>query len=162
MALVVTANGAQDFDMGSVIETRDRFTTGLILPPPDIKGVYHASYWWSQSLNSGFTAAIDKTADFVAHSANPVQFEEKIRESKRTEARFSFLNPSDPYHAYYRHKMDRIAQGDTGEAEAAAAKEKEEKDALERAKAVPAADIGIEPPEPEFILDMPNTSAVDM
>ncbi len=56
-----------------------------------------------------FLAVIDRTALFVARSANPPQFEDKIREGQRSDPKFSFLNPVDPYHAYYRHRLDRIA-----------------------------------------------------
>ncbi|KAK1235676.1 SF3a splicing factor complex subunit, partial [Marasmius sp. AFHP31] len=71
-----------------------RFSTGLILPPPEIKSV------------------IDKTATFIARSANPPQFEDKIREGQRSDPKFSFLNPADPYNAYYRHKLDKLFQGE--------------------------------------------------
>ncbi|KAF7304719.1 hypothetical protein MKEN_01186000 [Mycena kentingensis (nom. inval.)] len=116
-----------------------RFATGLILPPPDIKSV------------------IDRTALFVARSANPPQFEDKIREGQRSDPKFSFLNPADPYHAYYRHKMDRIAQGDLGDD---GAKDKQENGVLD--EPMEKIDVGVEPPTPEFVLDLPNISASDL
>ncbi|KAF7295109.1 hypothetical protein MIND_01049300 [Mycena indigotica] len=115
-----------------------RFATGLILPPPDIKSV------------------IDRTALFVARSADPPQFEDKIREGQRSDPKFSFLNPADPYHGYYRHKMDRISKGDLGDE----AKEKQENGESE-SFAEPI-DIGIQPPPPEFVLDLPNISSIDL
>jgi len=43
-----------------------KFASGLILPPPEIKSV------------------IDRTANFVAKTNNPTQFEDKIRETQHT------------------------------------------------------------------------------
>ncbi|KAG7092258.1 hypothetical protein E1B28_008622 [Marasmius oreades] len=119
-----------------------RFSTGLILPPPEIKSV------------------IDKTATFIARSANPPQFEDKIREGQRSDPKFSFLNPADPYHAYYRHKLDKIFQGG-GEEETPQGKEvpTEGPDTPSKTSIV---DVALEPPTPEFILDMPNISAIDL
>ena len=103
-------------------------------------------------------AIIDRTATFVARSANPPQFEEKIRENQRSDPKFSFLNPADPYHAYYRHRMDKVARGEIDE-EAAPAKEDA---AVEPEKPVVVQDTGVEPPPADFILDVHNVSALDM
>ncbi|KAG5639602.1 hypothetical protein H0H81_010804 [Sphagnurus paluster] len=116
-----------------------RFSSGLILPPPEIKSV------------------IDRTALFVARSANPPQFEDKIREGQRTDPKFSFLNPADPYHAYYRHRMDKINRGEVDEA--TPDKEGEAKDEEQPSQRQ---DVGIEPPHPEFIMHMPNISSIDL
>jgi splicing factor 3A subunit 1 len=104
---------------------------------------------------------IDRTSAFVARSANPPQFEEKIRENQRNDPKFSFLNPADPYHAYYRHRMARVAAGEAeedGAGAAGAAPKDGEAPAPERAPV----DVGKEPPAPEFILDMPPISAIDL
>ncbi|KAI0303410.1 Pre-mRNA splicing factor PRP21 like protein-domain-containing protein [Multifurca ochricompacta] len=61
-----------------------KFSTGLILPSPDVK------------------STIDRTIVHMNRSSDPLQFEVKLRESRRTDPAFSFLNPADPYHAYYR------------------------------------------------------------
>ncbi|GLB35327.1 putative pre-mRNA splicing factor PRP21 like protein [Lyophyllum shimeji] len=135
----VATNGLPDIPMelasggGSL-----RFSSGLILPPPEIKSV------------------IDRTALFVARSANPPQFEDKIREGQRNDPKFSFLNPVDPYHAYYRHRMDKINRGEVDELAA----DKEGK--VEEAQPAEKIDVGVEPPPPEFILDLPNISAIDL
>ncbi|KAH7930849.1 hypothetical protein BV22DRAFT_1138400 [Leucogyrophana mollusca] len=130
-----------DIDMhNGVKDSSLRFTSGLILPPPEIKSV------------------IDRTANFVTRSANPPQFEDKIRENQRQDPKFSFLNPADPYHAYYRHRMDKIAAGEEVEE---AAPEKEKPDGTE-ATPVVQEDIGVEPPQPQFILDLPNVSPIDL
>ncbi|KAI0319830.1 Pre-mRNA splicing factor PRP21 like protein-domain-containing protein [Amylostereum chailletii] len=118
-----------------------RFTSGLILPPPEVKSI------------------IDRTAGFVARSANPPQLEDRIRESQRSDPKFSFLNPADPYHAYYRHRIDKFARGElddelTHEKEGTPQEQPETKKVEE--------DIGKEPPPADFILDLPNISAVDL
>ena len=88
---------------------------------------------------------------------NTPQFEDKICKNQRPDPKFSFLNPADPYHAYYRQKMDKIAQGNLGDDVT-----------LENAKdegnteAVAVVDIGQEPPAPEFIMDLPNISSIDL
>jgi splicing factor 3A subunit 1 len=104
------------------------------------------------------SAVIDRTALFVARSANPPQFEDKIRENQRQDPKFSFLNPADPYHAYYRHRMDRISAG-----------EEVEEVSLDKPKAgegeitpVVQEDLGVEPPQPQFVMDLPSISPIDL
>ncbi|KAH7877687.1 Pre-mRNA splicing factor PRP21 like protein-domain-containing protein [Lentinula edodes] len=121
-------------------QAKERFTSGLILPPPEIKSV------------------IDKTASYVAQSANPPLFEDKVREGQRSDPKFSFLNPADPYHAYYRHKMDKIFQGEIDDEQVPSGDDKVDGAAIQ-AKVV---DVGLEPPTPVFIIDMPNISAIDL
>lgn len=134
----VNGNGAVDASM-DYITNGPRFASGLILPPPEIKSV------------------IDRTAIFVARSANPPQFEDKIREGQRSDPKFSFLNPADPYHAYYRNKMEKVAQGDMGDD--STPKDGQENGAAEVLEPV---DMGVEPPPPEFILDLPSISSIDL
>ncbi|KIK59653.1 hypothetical protein GYMLUDRAFT_201006 [Collybiopsis luxurians FD-317 M1] len=120
--------------------SKERFSSGLILPPPEIKAV------------------IDKTASYVAQSANPPLFEDKVREGQRSDPKFSFLNPADPYHAYYRNKMDKILQGEIEEDQSQLKDEKTDG----AAAPVKIVDVGLEPPAPSFIIDMPNISAIDL
>ncbi|CAI5723710.1 unnamed protein product [Peronospora effusa] len=61
--------------------------TGLIYPPPDIRAV------------------VDKTAQFVANNGRA--FESRIV-GERMSTKFSFLRDSDPYHAYYEHKVNEF------------------------------------------------------
>ncbi|CCM02886.1 uncharacterized protein FIBRA_05000 [Fibroporia radiculosa] len=131
------ANGHGDFN-GAPREPK--FASGLILPPPEIKSV------------------IDRTALFVARSANPPQFEDKIRENQRQDPKFSFLNSADPYHAYYRHRMEKVVRGEIDEE---TVPDKDDKE-VERVVEERVVDNGIEPPMPEFILDIPNISAIDL
>ncbi|KAF8520200.1 Pre-mRNA splicing factor PRP21 like protein-domain-containing protein [Hysterangium stoloniferum] len=148
-----TSNGQNGIDKnGSTFENGTprpagaaRFVSGLILPPPEIKSV------------------IDRTAGFVARSANPPQFEDKIRENQRHDPKFSFLNVADPYHAYYRHRMEGVMNGDIMEEATPGAKgpgqemQIDESDLLSKVKT-----YGKEPPPSEFHLDLPNISGVDL
>lgn len=68
-------------------------TIGIIYPPPEVRSI------------------VDKTATFVAR--NGPEFEEKIRQNEINNSKFNFLNQSDPYHAYYQHKVKEIAEGKT-------------------------------------------------
>ncbi|XAR53547.1 hypothetical protein NMG60_11022147 [Bertholletia excelsa] len=63
-------------------------TIGIIHPPPDIRNI------------------VDKTAQFVAK--NGPEFEKRIIANNAGNAKFNFLNPSDPYHAYYQHRLSEF------------------------------------------------------
>ena len=51
---------------------------------------------------------IDKTATFVAR--NGPEFENRIR-AEQNSAKFSFLQPNDPFHPYYRAKLAELGGG---------------------------------------------------
>jgi splicing factor 3A subunit 1 len=91
-------------------------------------------------------------------SSDPLQFEVKLRESRRTDPAFSFLNPADPYHAYYRNRLDAVMRGEILEGVTAEADGK----AGETEEGKVTEDYGKPPPPTEFMLDMPNISAVDL
>uniref|UniRef100_A0A2P2MQK5 Uncharacterized protein MANES_04G066600 n=1 Tax=Rhizophora mucronata TaxID=61149 RepID=A0A2P2MQK5_RHIMU len=63
-------------------------TIGIIHPPPDIRNI------------------VDKTAQFVAK--NGPEFEKRIIANNANNAKFNFLNSSDPYHAYYEHRLSEF------------------------------------------------------
>jgi splicing factor 3A subunit 1 len=106
------------------------------------------------------SAVIDRTALFVARSANPPLFEDKIREGQRSDPKFSFLNPLDPYHGYYRHRMEKISMGDL---EDEYAPDKGDRDGeKESPGSGTTVDVGQESPQPEFIMDLPNISSIDL
>ncbi|CAK9326147.1 unnamed protein product [Citrullus colocynthis] len=63
-------------------------TIGIIHPPPDIRSI------------------VDKTAQFV--SKNGPEFEKRIIANNAGNVKFNFLNPSDPYHAYYQHRLSEF------------------------------------------------------
>ncbi|CAG8539354.1 6803_t:CDS:2 [Paraglomus brasilianum] len=102
----------------TVKELPSKPVVGIIYPPPDIRNI------------------VDKTAVFVAR--NGVQFEERIRENEKHNAKFSFLNPNDPYHAYYQYKIAETKEG--------------------KGKTAPPK----EPPPFEFMTEMPAISAQDL
>ncbi|KAH7107417.1 Pre-mRNA splicing factor PRP21 like protein-domain-containing protein [Auriculariales sp. MPI-PUGE-AT-0066] len=118
-----------------------RFASGMILPPPDIKTI------------------ADRTANWVAKSQNPAQFEAKIRQNQGNDPKFSFLNPNDPYHAYYRHRVERIAAGEVDATPAAGAEAQQDSGA---ATPAPQHVRGKPFPAPEFMLETPHISAVDL
>ena len=51
------------------------------------------------------------------------EFEGRIRLNEAGNTKFNFLNPHDPYHAYYRHKIVEIQEGVAQEAAAAASQQ---------------------------------------
>ncbi|XP_058090326.1 probable splicing factor 3A subunit 1 [Magnolia sinica] len=63
-------------------------TIGIIHPPPDVRTI------------------VDKTAQFVAK--NGPEFEKRILANNTGNAKFSFLSSSDPYHAYYQHRISEF------------------------------------------------------
>ena len=147
------------------VHKEPKFASGLILPPPEIKCEFSVQCCvniigthLTCLLSASYTAVIDRTALFVARSANPPQFEEKIRENQRQDPKFAFLNPADPYHAYYRHRMDKVVRGELEEETAPKEAEKTEEKPVETAPV----DLGEEPPIPEFILNIPNITAIDL
>ncbi|XP_050373101.1 probable splicing factor 3A subunit 1 [Argentina anserina] len=63
-------------------------TIGIIHPPPDIRSI------------------VDKTSQFVAK--NGPDFEKRIIASNENNPKFKFLKSSDPYHAYYQHRLSEF------------------------------------------------------
>nr|XP_047137459.1 splicing factor 3A subunit 1-like [Hydra vulgaris] len=70
-------------------------TVGIIYPPPEVRNI------------------VDRTANFVAR--NGPEFEDRIRSNEATNPKFNFLNPNDPYYAYYLHKLKEYREGDLTE-----------------------------------------------
>ena len=42
---------------------------------------------------------------------NGPEFETRIRQNELNNPKFNFLNPADPYHAYYQHKVNEFHEG---------------------------------------------------
>ncbi|KAK0152110.1 Splicing factor 3A subunit 1 [Merluccius polli] len=120
---------------------------GIIYPPPEVRNI------------------VDKTASFVAR--NGPEFEARIRQNEINNPKFNFLNPNDPYHAYYRHKVTEFKEGKGQEPSAAVPKVMQQQ-ALQQSQQLPQkviheAVIPKEPPpEFEFIADPPSISAFDL
>jgi splicing factor 3A subunit 1 len=87
-------------DPPATVATHTR-TIGIIHPPPDIRVI------------------IEKTATFVAK--NGPEFERRIISHNQGNAKFNFLQPSDPYHAYYQHRVSEIGAAPPGADAASAA-----------------------------------------
>jgi hypothetical protein len=106
-------------------------------------------------------AVIDKSAIAIARSANPPQFEGKLRESQRNDPKFSFLNPTDPYHAYYRDRMVKIESGEV-EQETAASGVASKPEPEEIQVETTSDETMLVPPPSEYILDLPAPSPLDL
>jgi len=125
---------------------------------------------------------IDKTASHIAKSPSPQLLEDKIRESQRSDPKFSFLRDSDPFNRYYRYMIEKIKEdgedvalsASTGAGVAddhpesadpnAAEKENEEQrrsreEALKKAKRVEKLE---EPRAFDFLVELPNVTAIDL
>ncbi|XP_041084244.1 splicing factor 3A subunit 1-like [Polyodon spathula] len=126
---------------------------GIIYPPPEVRNI------------------VDKTASFVAR--NGPEFEARIRQNEINNPKFNFLNPNDPYHAYYRHKVNEFKEGKALEPSAAVPKVMQQQ-ALQnasqqqlpqkvQAQVIHETVVPKEPPpEFEFIADPPSISAFDL
>ncbi len=92
-------------------------------------------------------------------SSDPLQFEVKLRESRRTDPAFSFLNSADPYHAYYRNRLEQAMRGELLDVLPV---DVDNNKAGEAGESKVSEDYGKPPPPTEFILEMPNISVVDL
>lgn len=113
----------------------------MILPPPALRNI------------------VDKTASFVAK--NGLDFADKIRKEKEKDPKFNFLAPTDPYHAYYRSKVQDYLEGKTDVVAAAPSAGGATSEEIAEANRQDAELIDA-PPEYEFIADSPSTSAQDL
>ncbi|KAA0188897.1 hypothetical protein FBUS_11640 [Fasciolopsis buskii] len=117
---------------------------GIIYPPPEVRNI------------------VDKTASFVAR--NGPDFESRIRQNEINNPKFNFLNPPDPYHAYYQHKVREFTEGKISEPMAlklitpSAARLGQDTPRLIQETFIPKDP----PPEFEFIYDPPSISAADI
>jgi splicing factor 3A subunit 1 len=76
-------------DTSNLLTASSGKIVGVIIPPPDIRLV------------------VDKTALFV--SRNGKSFEQRILASGEGKtAKFNFMKPLDPYHAYYEMKIRSV------------------------------------------------------
>lgn len=105
---------------------------------------------------------IDKTADFVAR--NGPAFEHKILSNEKQSATFSFLLPTDPFHAYYKRRIQELKgllPGQDG-AEAASISALPTKKTVAEKEAKPAKPLKAPEPE-EWIIDIPELlTALDL
>ncbi|GAA6028738.1 hypothetical protein JCM8097_007370 [Rhodosporidiobolus ruineniae] len=112
----------------------------LILPPPAIKAI------------------VDKTAKFIAASNQTSMLEEKMRAREKTDTRFAFLNPADPYHAYYQDRLAAFRAGEQLEQEEEAKTNGVDGQVKDESDGRPP-----EPPALQFLVeDPPKINAVDL
>jgi len=115
---------------------------GIIHPPPEVRNI------------------VDKTASFVCR--NGAAFEAKIRLNEQNNQKFNFLSDTDPYHAYYRHKLNEFMEGKgiepvaAPQPVAAPTKPAAVQVALEKLQ------LKDPPAEYEYIADPPSISAFDL
>ncbi|XP_037798348.1 splicing factor 3A subunit 1-like [Penaeus monodon] len=131
-----------------------KIVVGFIYPPPEVRNI------------------VDKTANFVAR--NGPEFEARIRQHEQNNPKFNFLNPGDPYHAYYQHKVNECRTGKTGEKEPSAVPglrppqqsvsqaQQQKQQELLRSAVLEATAPKEPPPDYEFIADPPSISAFDL
>lgn len=85
-----------------------RAKIGIIYPPPEVRSKHFDGMDLSLPLKL-ILDIVDKTASFVAR--NGPSFESKVKEAESNNSKFNFLNPHDPYHAYYLHKVKEFMEG---------------------------------------------------
>ena len=128
------------------IEAATKPIVGIIYPPPEHRNI------------------IDKTAMFVAR--NGPDFEDKVRQNEVANSKFNFFNATDPYHAYYQHKIKEFREGRATEvtpakptpSSAVLAQQEKIKQQVVAEMAVPKE----APPEFEFIADPPTISSQEL
>jgi len=120
----------------------------IIYPPPEVRNI------------------VDKTAGFVAR--NGVEFEQRIKQNEINNPKFNFLNPGDPYHAYYKHKVVVIREGKPDlekpqlKAVSTDLTTSKQSELLKSVTKVDKIVLKEAPPEYEFIADPPSISAFDL
>lgn len=87
--------------------TDEPVVTGIIYPPPDIRSMIE-SFVNANVFVTLSVEMIDKAAANLA-TKGP-ELENHIRETNK-DGRFNFLNPNDPYYAYYRFKYQEVKDG---------------------------------------------------
>merc|ERR1719419_882765 len=126
---------------------------GIIYPPPEVRNI------------------VDKTASFVAR--NGPEFESRIRQNEANNTKFNFLTQTDPYHAYYKHKVQEFKEGKATEPGIAplmgtthgssmAPQAPAAGKSLATAKMPEPVVLKDPPPEFEFIADPPSISAYEL
>ena len=89
-----------------------RAKIGIIYPPPEVRSMSNEKSdigYTRLSLSICRLDIVDKTASFVAR--NGPSFESKVKDAEANNSKFNFLNPHDPYHAYYLHKVKEFMEG---------------------------------------------------
>lgn len=118
---------------------------GIIYPPPEVRNI------------------IDRTSEFIAR--NGVDFEVKIRENEKGNPKFNFLNDADPYHVYYKHRIEEIKQGKVNlvpQMQITAGNTTNTSDKNQQALQLDLLVPKEPPPSTEFMYDPPTISSLDL
>lgn len=94
---------------GAFVPPAARARIGIIYPPPEVRSKSEDSLSLIHLTFRYLKDIVDKTASFVAR--NGPSFESKVKDAEANNAKFNFLNPHDPYHAYYLHKVKEFMEG---------------------------------------------------
>lgn len=85
--------------------------TGIIYPPPEIKSNTLNDSTFNLTFDTNFDSSTEMIEKAAANLATKgPELEQKIRE-KNEDGRFNFLNPGDPYYAFYRFKYEEAKNG---------------------------------------------------
>ncbi|KAJ1889647.1 SF3a splicing factor complex subunit, partial [Kickxella alabastrina] len=120
----------------------------LIYPPADIMTI------------------VDKTAEHVAKSGPA--FQQLIRDKYRDNSKFSFIYATDPYHAYYSHKVEHYkANASSSSSSSSTAQQQQADNPSDPSLVVPeedtaAADGPEKPADAQFLCPLPMVSAQDL
>ncbi|CAO3611281.1 unnamed protein product [Mucor fragilis] len=133
--------------------TDEPVVTGIIYPPPDIRSMIE-SFVNANVFVTLSVEMIDKAAANLA-TKGP-ELENHIRETNK-DGRFNFLNPNDPYYAYYRFKYQEVKDGKAPQVNASAQEQVQEPVKLQPVNLAPK-----EPEAFEFSATMPSMSAQDL
>ena len=107
----------------------------------------------------GLKTIIEKAASYFVR--NGKQFEERLRKSKADDPKFSWLQPDDVYHDYFRWRNDKVAKN--GGIDAAGVKAKgNAATAVAQQQRGPSKPEMVKPPDYQFSAKMPNISAQDL
>ena len=107
-------------------------------------------------------AIVDKTADVVARIGP--QFEDVIREKEKGNTKFAFMNPHDPYHNYYQHRIKEAGEDKVSE-ETTKNEESSQQPANDKSNIGDNGETIEAPPEPpalEFLANTPSVSQQDL
>eukprot|EP00038_Savillea_parva_P024399 m.43919 g.43919 ORF g.43919 m.43919 type:complete len:786 (-) comp6463_c0_seq1:156-2513(-) len=137
-----------------VTKKQEKKVVGLIYPPPEVRNI------------------VDKTAAFVAK--NGLEFAQRIAAERAGQAKFRFLQPDNPYHVYFKYKIDLIRDGKEDENAPSMGPAEGKGDSGDGAgkggtggkRALPAdvepITVSDPPPKPEFLADPPSIMSQDL
>ena len=124
-----------------------------LLPPPPLPAPLPPLESQYLALPTGI---IDKTAQFVAR--NGPEFEQRILKNEQQNTKFSFLQPNDPFNAYYHAKVKELGGGAATAASASATSTSAQVAGQSTVKKGPSV-TPVPPPKPQYIVNKPVGSA---